>query len=471
MALPELARLLAFDDQYSRDRDQAPLFLHRRDRRYALNTTMSGDDAEQNPALNVDHWLQSMGASTASRTSAARSPTVKDHRIARWRRLHGIFIAVGAGLGLLSMASLLFYNGGVQINLTVLLAFMALQLFLTGFTVVQSVVGWRPWAWLAPANTRAQTQTDYLGALQPAQMARVAQSGGLSFALSGLLTLLVLVTVQDLAFGWSTTLETSAQAYYRLTAAIAWPWQSVWPAAVPDLALVQDTRFFRLGSDTTVDGSRWGEWWPFVAMAWFTYVVIPRLVARVFASLWLRHRCRILLARHPGMLALKDRMRTPVVETGTASDTAQSQPLDNQTAFSARPSAQPHLRLLWAGASSDIVDPQSTVREFALGGEASLEEDQRAIDEGAEILGRQARPVVEILVNAWEPATAELEDCLILCRESWPAQSHLYLCATGIAADRPPTVAQLAQWHRFCQRSHARVELVAQNQLTTGEPS
>mgnify|MGYP000704708251 CR=1 FL=1 len=46
--------------------------------------------------------------------------------------------------------------------------------------------------------------------LQPLLMARAAHLGGSAFATAGLITLLAMVVVQDLAFGWSTTLDTAA---------------------------------------------------------------------------------------------------------------------------------------------------------------------------------------------------------------------------------------------------------------------
>ncbi|QJX02635.1 DUF2868 domain-containing protein [Alcanivorax sp. IO_7] len=74
--------------------------------------------------------------------------------------------------------------------------------------------------------------------LQPQLAARAAQAGGLAFALTALATLLAQVLVRDLAFGWSTTLQTSAPAYQQLMDALAWPWRAWLPAAVPGPDLV-----------------------------------------------------------------------------------------------------------------------------------------------------------------------------------------------------------------------------------------
>ncbi|MEC7814697.1 MAG: DUF2868 domain-containing protein, partial [Pseudomonadota bacterium] len=54
MTQTPLARLLAFDDRARRDHDQSPAFLHRRDRRFALDCEARG----QRPS--IDRWLAHM---------------------------------------------------------------------------------------------------------------------------------------------------------------------------------------------------------------------------------------------------------------------------------------------------------------------------------------------------------------------------------------------------------------------------
>jgi hypothetical protein len=77
------------------------------------------------------------------------------------------------------------------------------------------------------------------------------------------------------AFGWSTTLQIGAAAYHQLNQAVAWPWHTLWPAAAPDLSLVEQARFFRAGEMAShLNPARWGEWWPFVTMLWLFYVIL-----------------------------------------------------------------------------------------------------------------------------------------------------------------------------------------------------
>ncbi|MFW5825260.1 MAG: DUF2868 domain-containing protein, partial [Marinobacter sp.] len=193
-----LETLLAFDRQYQRDQQQSPVFLHRRDRRYALDHKLDGRQAPR-----LDHWLAHVQALTPDDNGGY--PELR-----LWRRLRTAFVLAGAILGVTAMAGLLFYDGGQQINITVILAVILLQLVLAIYTAVQGLAGWQPWAPLLrrlldrhPAGT-----APVLKPLYAPLMAMNAQAGGLAFGITGLLTLLVSVILQDLAFGWSTTLDT-----------------------------------------------------------------------------------------------------------------------------------------------------------------------------------------------------------------------------------------------------------------------
>ena len=201
-----IRRLLEFDNQVQRDRDQNPVFLHRRDRRFAL------DCHNQGVSPGPDRWLEHV------RRLSRRRPT--DDPLKFWRRVTTGFALAGLVAGTLAMLGLLFYDGGQRINLTVILAFVLLQCILAVVTTVQAFAGWQPWRWLLRKFAVARP-SGALRTLQPLLMARAAHTGGLAFGVAGLITLLVLVVIQDLAFGWSTTLNTGTDSYYRMLSAIA----------------------------------------------------------------------------------------------------------------------------------------------------------------------------------------------------------------------------------------------------------
>ncbi len=437
-----LTLLLEFDDQVRRDQHQAPAFLHRRDRKFALD---AGDGV-----AGPRQWLAHL------RRLSGRGANQADKRLARWRRIGFSFATAGGLLGILTMLGLLFYDGSGRINITVILAFILLQLLLALATTVQAFVGWRPWGWLVDRYTRRSGEiVSVLTQLHPQLLARAAHTGGLLFGLCGLATLLLLVVVQDLAFGWSTTLDTGAVTYHHWLRVLAWPWQHLWPAAVPTAELVETTRFFRAGSPQAIAAAHWGAWWPFVAMAWCCYVVLPRLLLVTLAQVHLTWRTRRLLRRHPGLTALRYRMETPILDTGRAEEaTHQSPQLATPANLQPYPDSPAVIR--WAGAGDPVLPEDFTATAqrqlLSAGGAASLNDDRHAIQQARLVLARHPEPTVIILTRAWEPPTAELEDFLTLARDQWPEGTLICLLPLAINRQHRPDEHQLAQWLRFAER-------------------
>lgn len=444
MADHPLTLLLAFDDQVRRDQRQSPVFLHRRDRKFALDAGAAGCDTTPRQWLDYLH-----------RFSGPRQPT-PDKRLLRWRRITLGFAVTGALLGILTMLGLLFYDGSGRINVTVILAVVLLQLLLALATTVQAFAGWRPWGWLVDRYTRSSGElASVLSRLHPQLLAKAAHTGGLAFGITGLLTLLALVVVQDLAFGWSTTLDTATDGYLALVHAIAWPWHQLWPAAVPDAALVEGTRFFRAGPPQAVNAGRWGDWWPFVAMVWGWYVILPRLLLRLLAGQHQRLRARRLLIGHPGLTALHYRMETPTLETGDGG--AETSPLpDLSTDARLRPYPDSPLVIQWAGAGDPALpaDFAANTRRQLLraGGAASLDDDRATLKAARACLAGGDTPSAIVLTRAWEPPTGELEDFLAEARRLWPSNTLIALVPLATAPGQPPEQTQLAQWLRFAER-------------------
>ncbi|AXS83722.1 MULTISPECIES: DUF2868 domain-containing protein [Marinobacter] len=465
-----LRLLLGFDAQAQRDKSQSLTFLHRRDRKFALICEEQGVDP--NAALWLAHLNRLSGPDT--------TPSAADQTLGFWRRVHAGFAAVGLITGLLTMAGLLFYDGGQRINITVLLGFVLLQLILALFTSLQSLVGWQPWRWLL-RRFRTSPANIVISRLHPLLMARAAHIGGLCFAISGLATLLVLVVVQDLAFGWSTTLETAAANYHRLVQIIAVPWTWLWPAAVPDLALVEATRFFRAGIDNaSPDPGLWGQWWPFVTMLWTTWVLLPRLLMWLVTSALIRNRARRLLSSHPAMHALLYRMETPALDTGNEHNDADDLP-DTRARDNLLPLPESDTLLCWAGAGEpELPEALRSGRHLILraGGRASLTDDEQTLKQVAEHCLKTRGNAVILLTRCWEPPTGELQDFLESARRLWPGGIRVALVPLAADTNLEPDAQQIQPWLRFAERvgnEFVRVSLpplLRQFPYTTsGEPS
>lgn len=405
-----LRLLLDFDACAQRDNGQAPAFLHRRDRKFALTCEQQG------VAPNPKRWMAHMNHLSGPGAGAAPSART----LGFWSRINSGFMVAGAVLGLLAMLGLLFYDGGQRINVTVILAFVAFQLLLALLTAAQSLVGWQPWRPLL-RRFRSNPESAVSTKLQPMLMARAAQLGGLCFALAGLVTLLVMVVLQDLAFGWSTTLETDASSYHRLISTIAAPWAWLWPAAAPEFALVEATRFFRAGTGAgTTSPAQWGQWWPFIAMLWATWALLPRLILSVLAGALIRRKARHLLASHPARRALMYRMETPALDTGNDHNDASDQP-NIETHLNLQPLPDAQIVLCWAGAGDpELPDALSAGKSLIAkaGGRRTLAEDQHTLKQVATHLAQTPALSTLLVTRSWEPPTGELEDFLSNARKS-----------------------------------------------------
>lgn len=444
MAHNPLRLLLDFDDRSQRDKEQPPAFLHRRDRRFALDCQQQGRTPDARQWLA--HMEQLSGPGGKAHTGA--------RELQRWQRINTGFAIFGAFFGLLTMLGLLFYEGGQRINITVFLGFVLLQLFLALATTTQALIGWQPWGWLArrlkpesPGPTKAR--------LHPLLMARAAHCGGTAFAVTGLLTLLAMVVVQDLAFGWSTTLNTANTGYHALIQAVAAPWAWLWPAAVPSLELVEATRFFRADPATSaIDPARWGQWWPFVTMLWLFWVLLPRLALWAVSQLMLKHRARTLLAMHPGMQALQYRMETPTLDTGSQHNDAADSP-DVRTRTQPEPLPETPVLIGWAGAGDEAIPTPLKSDQHPLlkaGGRTTLTEDDAVLARAGEQLAKLTRPTAIVLSKSWEPPTGELHDFLEAAHQHWPAGARVCIVPLAVKADQQPAEHLIQPWLRFAER-------------------
>jgi len=444
MSHSPLRLLLEFDARSQRDRDQPPAFLHRRDRKFALTCEQQG----RKPGAAA--WLEHM----AHLSGPGAGTSDAEQTLSLWRRVSAGFALAGSLLGVLTMLGLLFFEGGQRINLTLLLAFIGFHLLLALATSLQAMVGWQPWHWLLKRLTPTSDHSA-AGQLRPLLMARAAHLGGICFALTGLITLLILVVVQDLAFGWSTTLTAGAGDFHQLLLTLAAPWAGLWPAAVPDLALVEATRFFRTAAGTSaVAPEVWGQWWPFVAMLWLTWVLVPRLLLGAVSVGLIRHRARRLLASHPAMHALLYRMETPTLDTGNDHNDAADLP-NTDTQAAVLPLPETNLLLCWSGAGepelpSGLTGDNNDI--LRAGGRISLADDRATLANIADRLRRSPQPAVLIVTRSWEPPTGELEDFLTDACAQWPASVRIVLVPLSLDGQREPETHQLRQWLRFAER-------------------
>ncbi|MCH8536767.1 MAG: DUF2868 domain-containing protein [Alkalimonas sp.] len=101
------------------------------------------------------------------------------------------------------------------------------------------------------------------------------------FALGIVLVYLLLLLLSDLAFGWSSTLLLHGDVLAGVMQWLSLPWKYFWPAAVPDTAMIELTRFARIeAAETSLQQA--SGWWPFLLASLVCYNLLPRLGLALF---------------------------------------------------------------------------------------------------------------------------------------------------------------------------------------------
>jgi len=277
---------------------------------------------------------------------------------------------------------------------------------------VAELFGWHP------------ARADASGRFAKWQILAWAQTAALGFNVAAIVTAFSLIAFTDLAFGWSTTLTLDPQRAHAIAATIAAPWQAIVPSAVPDLALVERSQFFRLDGARALDvgASRTlAGWWSFTVLAIVTYGLLPRLAFLAVCVVRLRAATRALLIEDARVTALLDRMTAPSIET------AAERPEDARPA-SPLPNASPHRDIVgtaravvWGGAVDPANADAQARRRLGIGvrlvveagGGKTLADDRDAID----AIGAGGDGPIVVFTRAWEPPLLEFADFLAAMRE------------------------------------------------------
>ena len=244
---------------------------------------------------------------------------------------------------------------------------------------------------------------------------RRSQLLALLFAVGMLLALLGVVATRDIAFAWSTTLQIDAAQFHAFIEALALPWRGWLPSAVPTLALVEQSHYFRLGgklSETMVShAAMLGAWWKFLAMATFVYAILLRFGMYLLAGWGLSRAIRRSLPVLDGADVLLRDMNEPLITTHPDEKNLSSNTLQESlyTRTDTKLASSYDGVVGWAIPEETLV---SLCDAFALtasecmeaGGNRSLEEDRHTLERlGGTVL---------LFVKAWEPPTMDFADFL-----------------------------------------------------------
>ncbi|NLY93870.1 MAG: DUF2868 domain-containing protein [Myxococcales bacterium] len=293
-------------------------------------------------------------------------------------------------------------------------------------------VGTRGEAWAA-AFHRLKSRRSLYARIEPWILLGLTQTFGVAFNLGVLAVLLRLVALTDLAFSWATTLDLDAASLHRVVEALAAPWASLYPEAVPSRALVESTRYSRqIGAYLAESGAALsGGWWPFLVAATVTYGLLPRLAALVLAHV---QRARGLSGVRFDDLEtrrLVARLTSPVVETRGTGRPEEAPILDASAALPTLALGEACVVVLYRDVPAERPLLDEALRS-AFGVEVREAFSLRGAEpEAVSTIGAMGAPVV-VFAEAWEPPDKSVLGLLRALREALSPRTPVVVALVGV---------------------------------------
>lgn len=383
------------------------------------------------------------------------------------RALCAACAVLGLALGAAAASGAFFYEGSGRVNVLLVLALFVLLPLASLLPFALAAAARRAPRGISPgrlglALARALPAGE-AGAL--ARMATGSHGPGVAkwllltwsqwlaagFGAGALAAAAALVLFTDLAFGWSTTLDPSPASVQRMCEALALPWRALVPAAVPDAALVEASRHFRIAAgEPPPDPVLLGRWWSFVVLSMLVYGLAPRLLTLALAHRRLSRACAAALLADHRVRDLLERMSTPLVETRSPDAEARPAPPASPVHLAALPQAEGWHAVRWAALPLEepqlaaLLGGRPLLGVHAAGSPRSTAED-RALAHS--LAGSPPGTGILVLARAFEPPTLDLADFLAELRAAAPSAPIAVLpVALDGGAPAPPQAAHLEVW-------------------------
>ncbi len=340
-----------------------------------------------------------------------------------------LFMGVLVGIGLLS------YSGDAPVNV---IYFFAMTLILPLLSMLLSLISMIsrgemsnfithlfPLYWLERLIEHLPDQAQGIIDRLPASVSKWIflerlQRFSLFFSIGILLALMGMVVVKDIAFGWSSTLNITAEEFHALLSFIAMPWESWIPSAVPSLELVELSHYFRLGekleSEMIQNADKLGAWWKFLAMSTLVYAVILRFIFWMVVRFNYQKALEKSLLVLEGVSQLLREFDKPFVSTNAPSQEKHLDIVEETEAQVTEEAGHYHDVILgWNFSPDEIRLANDTTKIIApmihtVGGSHTFEEDE-------EIASGVSRHVL-LYVKSWEPPTMDFVDFLEILIEN-----------------------------------------------------
>lgn len=268
------------------------------------------------------------------------------------------------------------------------------------------------------------------------RLARLAQAAGLAFNMGVLLGLSGLVLVKHTGFFWETTTDGAMHAALGTTVELlSLPWATWWPAAVPDAAVIEGSRWLPGRADVLPPGPE--AWWLFLLAAVFTWGLLPRAV------LWLG--CWVAGRRALARLDFQSRGQRALWRdlSGYSRAESDSRPMDGVLV----------LDVGGTGLAEELLRP-FLLRRLRV--HPSAWESVAVLDPGAELAAAKAlakAPAgVVLLAEAWALSPPRMTALLGQVRQLTGGDTPVKFLAVNVGPGRkplPPVDSERLEWERF----------------------
>ncbi len=236
----------------------------------------------------------------------------------------------------------------------------------------------------------------------------------LLFSIGLVVALVVSVSIRDIAFGWSSTLDISAHELYSFLHSISSGWRFLFDWGMPSQELISQSRYFRLGnqldSDLVAHASSLGEWWKFLLLATLFYAIFLRLLLYIWVSFRYSSALQRDIMESGQVVKLLEWMNTPIVST--SSQDSEDRFVEGSRGYTQTSdiSTRYDFTLGWAMGSDTISVLNDTLAVES--GHISSVGGSRAIVEDEKLLQRCRDSDTLLYVKAWEPPTMDIVDLI-----------------------------------------------------------
>lgn len=311
-------------------------------------------------------------------------------------RINWAIASAGACLGLLLSWSLLAGNDQGQVNvLYLLLIYLLIPVLSTVISTLSLIFGkglnFARLATILPLWSRQDRY--FLHKIRQRKLDKhwlflQSQVAALAFSVASLLVFFLLLLGTDVNFVWRSTLL-SADSLQPFLKWVASPWW-FWPAAQPDLALLQATQDSRLQA-VSGDVSVFSRWWPFILATQLFYSLLLRSMLLVIARF-----CLLRLHQQD----IEKQLADPIKQSGgSKAEAIKLAPVSYQLSGDITV-------INWAGVEAELLqqldEPIFSVDQQLHAGPLASAAAQQEAEQwtGAQLL----------IVKAWEPPMGELAD-------------------------------------------------------------